>query len=468
MLWDYISPLIYFCYFPAIVLSALYGDGLTAIFLSVILSQFFGSGWRFHFDWPIDLLRQSIFFIFGMAIREMARTRSRAIEEMKIEKEKLQAVINNVDIGIGVTDPDGKILSLNPAGLLIHGFQKEVDAFWTLNEYIKEFDLTYPDGKPMSVHEWPAFRALRGETVRNYDVRQTRRSDGRTRFVRYSIIPITAAGGRLVYFVFNMVDLTETQRNEQALLAAVRSRDEFLSIASHELKTPITSLKMQVQMRRRSLDKKDMAAFSPEKLDKIFKVDERQIDRLIRLIDDMLDISRISSGKLTIHPELVNICDLVKEAVDRLRPQFDQISCPLIMVNCDAVMGVFDRIRVEQVVANLLMNALKYGGGKPVRVTLESDGQVARLVVEDQGIGISKENQQKIFKRFERGENGATITGLGLGLYIAKQIVEMHHGTIKVESELGQGSKFTVEFPLRGTFVSPRMNPPVDMQSASS
>jgi PAS domain S-box-containing protein len=228
---------------------------------------------------------------------------------------------------------------------------------------------------------------------------------------------------------------------------AIAARDAFLSIASHELKTPLTSLTLQAQMRRRQLDRENFAAFTPAKLVRMVEGDARQLDRLNRLIDDMLDISRIRAGKLAIHPEPVNLLQLVREIADRHAEQFARAGAALEVGGEDGVTGLWDRFRIEQVVTNLLSNALKYGGGKPVRVSVRAVGSEALLEVRDEGIGVAPADQERIFRQFERAVGPAEVSGLGLGLFIVKQILQLQGGTIRLESAPGKGSCFTVSLP---------------------
>lgn len=231
------------------------------------------------------------------------------------------------------------------------------------------------------------------------------------------------------------------------LQSAVQTRDEFLSIASHELKTPLTSLKLQVQMRVKNLSKGNIAAFTPERIKKMNLDDMRQIERVTRLIDDMLDISRISTGKLTIDLGRFDLCVLADEVVERYREQIEANRCQVSLTCCDPVEGQWDRFRIEQVIVNLLTNAMKYGAGKPIEICVSSHGDRARLTVRDRGLGIAKENHERIFQRFERAVSATGISGMGLGLYITRKIVEMHGGSIRVESELGEGSTFIMDLP---------------------
>jgi signal transduction histidine kinase len=234
------------------------------------------------------------------------------------------------------------------------------------------------------------------------------------------------------------------ERHQAELRAALLARDDFLSLASHELKTPLTSLQLQTQLLRRGLEKGQ--APSPERLDVMYRRTETQIGRLTRLVDDILDVSRIQTGSLRLRLERVDLGALVKEVVDRFDDQL--LSRASTLEADDGVTGNWDRYRLEQVVTNLLTNALRYGAGKPVRVRVYGDEHTGRLEVADQGIGILPENQEIIFERFERGGISANeISGMGLGLFITRQIVLAHGGTVHVESQVGRGSTFTVELP---------------------
>lgn len=227
---------------------------------------------------------------------------------------------------------------------------------------------------------------------------------------------------------------------------AIQERDDFLSIASHELKTPITSLKLQVQLTQRSTKLGEGIVPRPEKLARSLEISERQIDRLSGLVDELLDVTRIQAGKMKYIFEDVPLAELVEEAVERLSGAFRQVNS-YIEVEAEPVTVRCDRYRMDQVVVNLLTNALKYGAGGKVVVRLEKAGSGARISVQDFGIGIEQEKVGKIFNRYERAVPHTSISGLGLGLYISREIVEAHGGNITVETKLGQGSVFTVHIP---------------------
>ena len=227
------------------------------------------------------------------------------------------------------------------------------------------------------------------------------------------------------------------------LEAAVQVRDDFLSIAGHELKTPLASFLMQIQGLQRAI-RKDPTVAIDDRLEKA----ARSAMRMERLINQLLDVTRIAAGKLSLEPERFNLADLVKEVVARFADATAKVSCPIVVHAEDAVTGCWDRLRMDQVVSNLVGNAVKYGQGKLVQVDLSMADGDAVLRVTDQGIGIDREHEKKIFQRFERAVATREFGGFGLGLWITRQIVEVSAGRIEVESAPGKGSTFTVHLPL--------------------
>lgn len=234
----------------------------------------------------------------------------------------------------------------------------------------------------------------------------------------------------------------------QNSLEAIRSRDEFLSIASHELKTPLQSLTLQNQMRKRNVSKSFLQNFSSEKFNSMIDADLRHLSRIKRLIEDMLDISRIRAGKLTFVKEKFEMCAFVKDVIDRFRPQMDAAGCLATVSYCRAHEVNADMYRIEQVLVNILTNAVKYGSSRPIQIAVESKGEAIRVLVKDLGAGIKEQDMERIFERFERAISSNEVSGLGLGLYISRQIMEQHDGRLFAESTFGSGSTFILELPL--------------------
>ena len=254
--------------------------------------------------------------------------------------------------------------------------------------------------------------------------------------------------GHRALVVLAFADISELTQVQWELQQSVRVRDEFLSIASHELKTPVTALSLQLQSVLRAAAR-STAEGNSLALVKISRA-ETQLMRLTRLIDNLLDVSRITAGRLDFEPEEVDLAHVVRESVDRLRDEATRGGTDIVLRADTPVCGFWDRLRLEQVVTNLLTNAVKYGNGHPVELRVEQTStDRARLTVQDRGIGISPENQARIFERFERAVSERQYGGLGLGLWITRQIVTALEGEIYVESAAGEGSLFTVDLPLR-------------------
>lgn len=245
------------------------------------------------------------------------------------------------------------------------------------------------------------------------------------------------------------VDIQEQKITEENLLQAVISRDEFLSIASHELKTPLTSLKLQAQLHQRLIKKDHPDAFAPQRVKEFVSQTERQVLRLTRLVDDMLDVSRIRSDKMTIIRSSFDICELLRETANFLEDQFlkSHQSKPMIETEPESIEVNWDKFRIEQVLFNLFTNAIRYGDKKPVRAKISEIPAGVRIEVADEGVGIALESREKIFDRFERAIHANEVSGLGLGLFISRQIVNAHGGKIWVEENSPRGSKFIVELP---------------------
>lgn len=229
---------------------------------------------------------------------------------------------------------------------------------------------------------------------------------------------------------------------------AVKARDEFLSIASHELRTPLTSLKLQIQMRKRALAKQDFSILTLNKLKTMADDDDKQINRITRLVDDMLDITQITSGKMSIGKERTDLNLLVSDVLRRFEPQFEENKIRFKLIMEPNIYGIWDQYRIEQVFTNLLTNAIKYGDKKDIEITVKKNANFAILIVRDNGIGIKLEDHARIFQQFERAVHASDISGLGLGLYIVKKIIDSHKGTIQVESGLKKGSSFIVHLPI--------------------
>lgn len=239
------------------------------------------------------------------------------------------------------------------------------------------------------------------------------------------------------------------KNSEENLLKAVKARDEFISLCSHELKTPITSMQIHFQYARKLYAENSPKVFSPEAVKKRIDLANKQISRMKNLIDNMLDVSRISSGRMHFENEPL---DLHKLIIDILHNFQEELAAGEIEIDFKTdyshPMIHGDLERLEQAISNILNNAIKYGRGKPVEINLNSLEEEAFLSITDFGIGIDEENIERIFRKYERAISPSEISGLGLGLYISRQIIETHHGTLSVKSSKGAGSTFIIKLPI--------------------
>ena len=225
----------------------------------------------------------------------------------------------------------------------------------------------------------------------------------------------------------------------------IRVREDFLSIASHELKTPITTMKLAIHGFFRN-----RAPSSLEQIERVLRRTDRQLDRLLQLVNDLLDVAQIHAGKIALHLEQVDLAAVVNEIVEHFRDPIAQSGSQVDIYAVGSVIGLWDRSRLEQVVANLLGNALKFGDGKAIAITVTQRAGAARLVVEDHGIGIPPERLPHVFERFERAVSVQNYGGFGLGLHIVWSIVQALGGKVRVDSTPHVGSKFTVDLPCGG------------------
>lgn len=279
-----------------------------------------------------------------------------------------------------------------------------------------------------------------------------RRKDGTEFPAEISLSPLEGEDDMMAITAIR--DASERKKDEEARAKlyqtqeALRMRDEFLSVASHELKTPLTALQMQSDTLLRAFRK---GRYDSERVIAKAESINRAAQRLNTLINQLLDLSRISGGRLTLARERVDLAAVVKGVADLFHDELDRAGCELrlhLPRQGSGLFGLWDPLRIEQVVTNLLSNALKYGQGRPIEISVGPGGEgLACLRVRDHGIGIAPEHQARIFERFERILSSRNYGGFGLGLWISRQIIEAHGGGIQVWSQPGAGSTFTVELP---------------------
>lgn len=244
------------------------------------------------------------------------------------------------------------------------------------------------------------------------------------------------------------LDFYQQKIEIEKMEASIRAREDLMRICGHELKTPLTALRLQTQMVMKKILKNDPRVYEPNSIKYTFETYDKEIMRLVHLVDNILNINQMNIDKLQFSFEPVNLSLLITNI-------FQRFSC-IIQESCNEIyfsvmpdiIGTWDGGRLEQVVINLLMNAIHYGNKRPISISLIKNDNWAILSIRDQGIGISIENQERIFQPYERAISVDEISGLGLGLFIVKEIITAHSGSISVESEIGNGSNFIVKLPL--------------------
>lgn len=250
-----------------------------------------------------------------------------------------------------------------------------------------------------------------------------------------------------IALVASNIDRSLSKKNllNETLRHAILGRDEFLNIASHELKTPLTSLKLQTQIILKNISGNEL---NQKKVFQMLEQSNRSIDRITRVVNDMLDISRLSTGKLHLQAEAVSMNSLILDVIERMNPIAESVGSTISFEAKEEITGQWDRFRLDQVLTNLLSNATTYAPGTRIDIKLWKEKNKAWVSVTDHGHGIAKDEFDRIFHRYERGKDTQGQRGLGIGLYIVKEMITKHNGEISVESELGKGAKFTFCLPV--------------------
>jgi PAS domain S-box-containing protein len=369
-------------------------------------------------------------------------TTERAAEEaVRQSEQKLRLMIASVrDYALYMLDPSGRVISWNPGAEQIKGYREDEILGQSFSRFFTPEDVAR--NKPQRELEI-ATREGRFEEE-GWRVRK----DGSRFWANVIITPIRDGSDGLAGFVKITRDLTEKRKADEERLRlaqareAVRLRDEFLSIASHELRTPLTALLLLLRNIRGQTPPLDTRLAK--------NVDRAQgiSARLGQLVDALLDVSRIATGELKLNIEAFDLSEGAREVVERMRESAAAAKCELSLAAPVPVEGRWDRLRIEQVLTNLISNSIKYAAGHPVRVSVSRDGASAVLQVRDHGPGIPEADLPRIFQRFERAASARHYGGMGLGLYVASQIAQAHGGTIVATNPDGGGACLTVTLPL--------------------
>ena len=457
------GPTQYFLLFPVVfIVTALGGLGPGLV---VILIGGLGANTFLVDPMTVDSTRQasafisfSKFLIFAFSslagswfihlIQSKQEKLERDIDQLQESDKQFKILADSSPVLIWMTDTEKKMSWFNRNWREFTGFDLQSLISMQLGE------LVYPEDRDAVLR---TFSDNYGDKKAWKSQFRLKRHDGAYRWLLCNAVPMYN-DTEFVGFVGVCVDITDQKEAEQSIKNAVASRDHFLAVASHELKTPISSLTLQAQIFKKIMQKGD--AINQEQVQKLADQITRQVFRLDRLIDDMLDNSRINSGKFNLLPEEFNLFEMTDEVIERMTMQYSHMKDkPVIISNVtpkeDATKfdGVWDKIKLDQVLTNLITNAIKYGKESPVEILLKDQGETVLIQVKDKGIGIEDSHRNHIFERFYR-VHGPSDSGLGLGLFICGQIVKAHHGKIWVDSKKGEGSTFNVELPKQTESVS--------------
>ena len=362
-------------------------------------------------------------------------------EALRLSEQRLRLMIASVsDYAIYMLDPEGHVVSWNPGAERIKGYRPDEILGAHFSRFFTPEDLA--EGKPA--------RALAtARSVGRFEEEAWRvRQDGSHFWANVVITPIRDAADRLVGFVKVTRDLTEAKRHEEERLRlaqaqeAIRLRDDFLSIASHELRTPLTAMQLLLESIRGNVETTD-----PPLAEKVQRA-TRIGDRLAQLIEMLLDVSRIATGKLPLSLEPFDLVDAAREVILRMAAPAAKAGCALSLTVDAPAPGRWDRLRIEQIITNILANAVKYGADKPIDLSIGRDGDRAVLEIRDNGPGVPDRELARIFERFERASSTRHYGGLGLGLYVARQIAEAHQGSITARNLTDGGACFSVRLPI--------------------
>lgn len=359
----------------------------------------------------------------------------KAQTQLQEERLRHQALLRSLGEGLIVIDQDGLITDVNPHAVRILGFSEaDMVGQW----FPKVIQAVSEDGEVIEPLNRPITRALSLGTAVS-DISYYIKAGGAVIPVAITVAPVML-GDKPIGAIEIFRDVTQERALDKA-------KDDFVSLASHQLRTPATAVKAILSMMHAG-DFGELTARQTHFLAKALETNDRQLD----IIEDMLNAARIDSGKLTLSPMPVDVAGLTHQAVQEHLADLAKRRLTITVDRpAESLIATADPAKLRMVLDNLISNAAKYTpqGGR-IRVQVEIEYPVLRIAVSDTGVGIAEADRHRLFRKFSRVENELTaeVSGSGLGLYLAKHIVDLHGGSIEVESEPGSGSTFTIALPL--------------------
>ncbi len=375
-----------------------------------------------------DILRAKV-AIFVELFRKDQRIKDQAAALRAADQRRYRNLAEAIPQIVWTADPAGVVTYFNRQwfGYTGREARESLDPTW--------IEAIHPEDAERHRAAWDGARA----ETRVLEVEcRVRRHDGAYRWHLCHAVPERDEAGHVVAWLGTYNDFDARRRALDAARAAVAARDEFLSIASHELRTPLMTLRLRLETLGRELG--DVAGSA-------LRASRRQAERLVGLVDSLLDVSRIATGRLTIARASFDLVEAVQDVIDGFSEAAARAGCTLCVEAPGPVLGAWDRLRVEQIIQNLVDNAIKYAPRSAVEIDVLDLDEVAVIAVSDHGIGIAAEDAERVFGQFERAVSAQHYGGLGMGLYIARQIAVAHGGALEVASAPGVGSTFTVTLP---------------------
>lgn len=359
-----------------------------------------------------------------------------AEERIRLSEENQKLLANHVqDYAIYMMDIHGRITSWNTGAMNLFGYSPEQ----IIGKHFSFFYAEEEVKKGMQEHE---LKMATGPEGRFESTGWRIRKDGSRFLANFITTPLKDENNKVIGYAKVSTDLTSKKRISE-LEESIRMRDEFISVASHELRTPVTKILLNLQLIKR------MGEEAKERMLKSLDVCEQSTKELIGLMDNLVDVTRLRLGKLEIKRTKTNITTIVLNVLTKFKDNIRLSGNHVSFVHDGDMVGYWDQTRLEQLFSNLLSNALKYGEGKPIKMELRKEEDRILFSISDEGPGIPQQLQGKVFERFERAADSKKISGLGLGLYVSRQIVEAHKGEISLESQPGKGAKFIVSLPVK-------------------
>jgi PAS domain S-box-containing protein len=365
-------------------------------------------------------------------------------------EERYRRTVNNMSEGLVVYSGDGTVQLCNPAAQEIMGLSKEqfigempIDPHW---------HAMHEDGSPFPIDTHPVFKTLKTGEAQTNIIMGVHKPDGRMTWTLINTQPLRDPQNDSLYAVVTtFADITERKNAEHTLQSALKQEQElgelksrFVSIASHEFRTPLAGILATTETLLKFRDRMDEGQIN-SRLDRI----REKVVHMEDIMNDVLQLARIQAGRVEYKPVPANLDAVCREIIEEF--EFRAQNGARIQHNLDdaVVPAVFDKHLMRRIITNLVSNALKYSGDNPISITLKKLDSQIMLQVSDQGIGIPEEDLKHIFEPFHRASNIGTIPGTGLGMSIVKQAVELHGGSITVESQVGSGAIFTVTIPVQ-------------------